>query len=101
MTRAAISVFSRLLLLVLALLSGLVGFASEDGSISPAPRWTAQWIWDNGEQNPTNYFLRVRKDFELSSRPDSAPLHITSADRYKLFVNGKYVGRGPARSDPR
>jgi hypothetical protein len=28
-------------------------------------------------------------------------LHITASDRYMLYLNGKYRGRGPARSDPR
>src|SRR5437867_2474401 len=63
--------------------------------------WEAKWIWDSGEANPTNYFLMLRKNFRIESRPGSATLHVTSANRYKLFVNGKYVGRGPARSDPR
>jgi alpha-L-rhamnosidase len=63
--------------------------------------WAAKWIWNSGEANPTNYFLMVRKNFELASKPDSAILHITSANRYKAFLNGKYIGRGPARSDPR
>ncbi|MFH1268757.1 MAG: family 78 glycoside hydrolase catalytic domain, partial [Planctomycetota bacterium] len=61
----------------------------------------AQWIWDAGEAHPTNYFLMVRKSFSLEDPTDSAVLHITASDRYVLHVNGEYVGRGPARSDPR
>jgi len=34
-------------------------------------------------------------------KPNSAELHITASDRYMLYLNGKYLGRGPARSDPR
>src|SRR5688572_1469499 len=63
--------------------------------------WAAKWIWDNGKANPTNYFLMLRRNFRLATKPESAVLHLTSANRYKLFLNGQYVGRGPARSDPR
>jgi hypothetical protein len=53
--------------------------------------WAAKWIWNSGEANPTNYFLMVRKNFELASKPDLAILYITSANRYKVFLNGKYI----------
>ena len=61
----------------------------------------AQWIWDDGEPHPLNCFLMFRKNLELPTRPDAALLHITASDRYVLYINGEYVGRGPARSDPR
>src|SRR5262245_62122793 len=63
--------------------------------------WAAKWIWDHGAANPKNYFLMVRRNFQLDGKPAAAVLHITSAHRYTLFVNGIYAGRGPARSDPR
>jgi len=68
---------------------------------APAETADAEWIWDAGEAHPKNYFLMVRRSFLLPSPPDAAALHITASDRYVLYVNGDYVGRGPARSDPR
>ena len=38
-----------------------------------------------------------RKTFELTSRPASAHLHLFAYTRYRLYVNGEYVGRGPNR----
>jgi hypothetical protein len=43
----------------------------------------------------------ARRTLHLEGNPPSARLHITAADRYLLYVNGEYLGRGPARSDPR
>jgi hypothetical protein len=63
--------------------------------------WTAQWIWENPEPQPFHFFMMARRSFDLDNKPDGANLKITAADRYMLYLNGKYLGRGPARSDPR
>ncbi len=64
--------------------------------------WKARWIWTTGETHRSfHYFLMARRDFDLGSTPRSAKLDITAFDRYVLYVNGEYVGRGPARSDAR
>ena len=42
-----------------------------------------------------------RKTFELPSQPRNAPAYVTADSRYRLYVNGKFVGRGPVRSYPR
>ncbi len=41
-----------------------------------------------------------RKQFELSDQPTSAPVRVTADARYMLWVNGQFVGRGPARGFP-
>ncbi len=38
--------------------------------------------------------------FRLKRRPDRAELLITADSRYKLWINGRFVARGPARSYP-
>jgi hypothetical protein len=83
-------------MVLLAALCGAVELRSQERK-----DWAASWIWAGGEANPKNLFLMARKSIELAAKPDSATLRVTSASRYKLFVNGHYVGRGPARSDPR
>lgn len=71
-------------------------------SAQPFPaQWQARWIWDDGEGHPYHYFLMARKTFDLGHAPREAVLKITASDRYMLYMNGKYIGRGPARSDPR
>ena len=63
--------------------------------------WKGKWIWDSGEARPVNYYLYLRKVFELPSKPIEALANVCADSRYKLFVNGKFVSRGPVRSDPR
>ena len=41
-----------------------------------------------------------RKTFDLQVVPSEAPARITADSRYVLWVNGREVGRGPARSQP-
>jgi hypothetical protein len=68
----------------------------------PEPRvWKARWIWAEGEPAPRNSYTYFRKNLELDSTPKEAKIHVTADSRYQLFVNGKFVGRGPVRSDRR
>ena len=73
----------------------------------------ADWIWRarglsqpgfantappaEGEANRFVYFRRV---FELAEVPASAPVWASADGRYELYVNGRRVDRGPARSNP-
>ena len=61
--------------------------------------WKAQWI-----AHPTGSLLdygifHFRKNFELKEQPREFIIHISADNRYRLFVNGKAVCFGPARSD--
>jgi len=62
--------------------------------------WAAQWIWANSDPQPFHFFMMTRRSFDLENKPAQAKLEITASDRYMLYVNGEYLGRGPARSDP-
>ncbi|MSU50301.1 MAG: hypothetical protein EXS37_14650 [Opitutus sp.] len=79
----------------------LGGFATRAAAQSYPGHWQARWIWDDGVATPYHHFLMARKTFSLPGAPARASLKITVSDRYLLYVNGEYVGRGPARSDPR
>ena len=65
-------------------------------SVKEFTSWAAPWIWREGEPAPFHSFLFLRRSFDLTELPGSATLHITAADRYRLFVNGAYLGRGPS-----
>lgn len=82
-----------ILLLLLALASPSVGERADS-------TWTGRWIWQSGKQNEKNYYLAFRRTFTLTAIPKTAPARITADSRYKLWVNGRFVSRGPARSDP-
>jgi len=95
-------ILDRVVVLVCVLTIGIaVGAVQVEGGTNPSRISDARWIWDAGEPHPNNYFLMFRRNLRLPSPPDAAVLHVTSSDRYVLYVNGQYLGRGPARSDPR
>ncbi len=58
----------------------------------------AEWIWpDEFRWDLHNGFALFRRDFTLDRVPRRAPLFITADQSYQLYVNGAFVGRGPAR----
>ncbi|AWI09471.1 family 78 glycoside hydrolase catalytic domain [Ereboglobus luteus] len=61
------------------------------------------WFPDNRAyfDTPRNEWCYFRKTFDLPAAPTKAALRIFADSRYRLFVNGAYIVRGPARSDPR
>ncbi len=67
-------------------------------------KWTGQWLctWlaDDHLGEPWNYWRIYRKELTLASKPRHARIRVTADSRYKLFVNGKFVCRGPARGYP-
>src|SRR5262245_43575309 len=48
----------------------------------------------------SNVHVLFRKRFTLASPPRAARLRITADDYYKLWVNGQFVGQGPAPCYP-
>ncbi len=65
---------------------------------APVPTWRAQWIWLPEREDAD--MLLARRTFTLADQPQQATVAITAGSRYELYVNGAYVGRGPARSAP-
>jgi alpha-L-rhamnosidase len=61
--------------------------------------WSAQWIMHPSVQPQEHAIIIFRKNFDLQSKPSSFVIHLSADNHYRLFVNGKYVLRGPARGD--
>ncbi|MFW6146439.1 MAG: alpha-L-rhamnosidase C-terminal domain-containing protein [Planctomycetota bacterium] len=61
------------------------------------PLSRARWIWPGRTPYMHNTYAQYRRDFDLAAVPATAPFHITADQAYMLYVNGRYVGRGPAR----
>ncbi len=61
------------------------------------PLSRAKWLWPQGEIYLENCFAQFRYDFDMQAIPERAPLFITADQSYRLYVNGVYVCRGPAR----
>ncbi|QCR24693.1 alpha-L-rhamnosidase C-terminal domain-containing protein [Pontibacter sp. SGAir0037] len=62
-------------------------------------QWEASWIAHPAAAPDTYGVYHFRRSFNLPSTPDSFIVHVTADNRYRLFVNGKAVGSGPARGD--
>lgn len=61
--------------------------------------WKARWIWNDGPPSPRNLYLCARRDFDLPAEDRTEyRLHISADSRYRLYINGEWVGDGPARS---
>ncbi|MFW5788162.1 MAG: alpha-L-rhamnosidase N-terminal domain-containing protein, partial [Halanaerobiales bacterium] len=83
-------------------------------------KWQAKWIMDpqffavkppdlfHREQEDftepehrkdlMNHHMLIRKKFNLSEVPKKAVIDITADDYYKLYINGEFIGQGPAPS---
>jgi hypothetical protein len=58
----------------------------------------SHWIWPiNQHWDIANSYALFRRTFDLGKIPPKALLFITADQSYRLFVNGRFVGRGPAR----
>ncbi|MGH9353728.1 MAG: alpha-L-rhamnosidase N-terminal domain-containing protein, partial [Terriglobia bacterium] len=77
--------------------------------------WRADWIWEPVQVMPRghspgvpffetppfkNLFTFFRKTFDPPQGVGKAWAQISVDSRYQLYVNGQFVGRGPARFDP-
>ena len=63
----------------------------------------AHWIgveWQVDHAGEMNKYYAFRKECNLQHAIEKAFIRITADSRFMLFVNGNYVGRGPARCFP-
>ncbi|HOW39312.1 MAG TPA: alpha-L-rhamnosidase C-terminal domain-containing protein [Bacteroidales bacterium] len=61
--------------------------------------WKAQWIMHPTVQPQEHAVIIFRKTIVLQEKPDQFIIHLSADNHYRLFVNGSYVQRGPARGD--
>ena len=59
----------------------------------------AFWIHNNTALPSYELDRRIhfRREFELTAVPEKVMVHVTADARYTLYVNGQWVGHGPAR----
>jgi hypothetical protein len=67
------------------------GFSYHDLGAKPAP-WQARWIWTGSGEPSVAMF---RKEVLLSEKPQSVTAWLTADAKYRLYVNGRLVSRGP------
>ncbi|MEZ0540314.1 alpha-L-rhamnosidase-related protein [Fibrella arboris] len=62
--------------------------------------WDAKWLIHPTASARQYGVYHFRKTINLSQKPGTFIVHVSADNRYRLFVNGKAVALGPARSDP-
>jgi hypothetical protein len=62
--------------------------------------WKAKWIWYPEGKTLPNSMIKFRKLINVESKVKEAKAFISADSRYRLYVNGEYVARGPAAFDP-
>jgi len=88
-------------ILVVLLIINLKLSAQQVNEINPEllnKPWTAKWISYPNVLNSTYGIYLFRKEFTIHTIPDKFIIHVSADNRYKLYINGKYVCNGPARS---
>lgn len=91
--------------LSLELLAGTPAAPNGAWSGGPAPelftqRWTARWITHPAAPQADYGVYLFRRTFDLADAPARFVVHVTGDARYRLWVNGHPVARGPQASDP-
>ncbi len=61
--------------------------------------WRAQWITHPTESTLDYGVFLFRRTFDLDSQPSKFIIYVSADNRYRLYVNGKYVCYGPALGD--
>lgn len=64
-----------------------------------APEGTV-WIGPSHPFDLRDAYVNFRSDINLETLPTDATLRLTADSRYRLWVNGAFVGRGPERTWP-
>lgn len=65
-------------------------------------KYDTNWIWTpdwNKEDDLTPTFVYFRKEFTLSHIPERGQIEISADSRYKLYVNGSFLQKGPSKGD--
>ena len=61
--------------------------------------WKAQWIMHPSVSSREGAVIYFRKSFDLKEKMTRFVVNVSADNHYRLFVNGTYVTRGPARGD--
>lgn len=81
----------------------------EESSLTSSEAWNGQaaflpkgakFVWSEPSGSGRNVFVIFRRRFQVEERPDSCRIHLFAATRYRLRVNGHFIGHGPARNIP-
>ncbi|MCL2645945.1 MAG: family 78 glycoside hydrolase catalytic domain [Phycisphaerales bacterium] len=74
-------------------MEALTGFAN-------SRRWEGRWIWLTGcDPRKENTYALFRREFSVGETKE-VRVFISADTKYRLYVNGKFIGQGPPLSMP-
>ncbi len=85
-------------LLILTLISGTAPAQTAEPDVLNNS-WQALWITVPTATSDGYGVYVFRKSVDLPSKPAKFVIHVSADNRYKLYVNEKFVSLGPARGD--
>ena len=71
------------------------------GEAQQAAALQQSFVWAPSAPTGKQVYAVFRKTLALKGPPQSAVLRLFADSRYILWINGKYVDRGPCRFDPK
>lgn len=77
----------------------IIGVLISLNSLAQEVTFSASWISAEDIALKEHNVIHVRKTLEFTEVPDSFNVKVSADNQYRLFVNGKYVCKGPGRSD--
>lgn len=60
----------------------------------------SNWIWINNDRDLKDQTVYFRKEINADKPLKKLKINISLSDKYKLFVNGVYIGIGPSPATP-
>ncbi len=61
--------------------------------------WTSQWITHPTESTLDARKFLFRRTFDLKTKPEKFIIYVSADNRYRLYINGKYLVSGPSSGD--
>lgn len=83
-------------LLLMSLFCSFFVMAHDESAI----RLQQSFIWNSVKPTDKQQYVVFRKSFDFDKNNDNIDLEIFTDSRYLLWINGKYVMRGPCRFHP-
>ncbi len=74
-------------------------FAQQTNKINPAlleKQWASKWITHPDISGQEFGVYLFRKSINLENISEEFVIHVSADNRYKLYVNGEYIGNGPS-----
>jgi alpha-L-rhamnosidase len=62
-------------------------------------KWQAYWIWCHDDGTEKNRYTYFRREF-TGNTDKTVTLHVSADTRFRLYLDGALIGRGPLMSQP-